>query len=118
MSDGPPGTLAGRGARGALAGLARAVTIRSMFPGRIARSVVTSVTTSFVVLTSWVLAGPAAAQKPVPATYKELGAPRPWTYLMAWALLGVTVVLIAVAALVYLLKGRDFRANQRRGGSK
>ncbi|MDQ1709709.1 MAG: hypothetical protein QOG49_1094 [Frankiaceae bacterium] len=71
-----------------------------------------------VVLTSWVAAGPAAAQKPLPPRYDELQASKPWTYLMAWALFGVVLLLIVLTVIGYLVKGREFRANQRRGGSK
>lgn len=101
-----------------LAGPARAITIPFMLPGRIARSLATLVATSFVVTTSWVIAGPASAQKPLPPTYNELQASKPWTYWMARALLAGAVLLIAAGALVYLVKGREFRANQRRGGAK
>lgn len=92
-----------------------------MLPGRIAHPLATLATTSFVVLTSWALAGPALAQKPLPPTYRqknELVASRPWTYWMATALLLGAVLLVAAAVVGYLVKGRSFRANQRRGGSK
>lgn len=89
-----------------------------MVPGRIARSLATLVTTSFVVLTSWAIAGPASAQKPLPPSYKELQASKPWTYWMARALLAGVVLLIAAVVVGYLVKGREFRANQRRGGTK
>jgi len=103
---------------GALAALAHAVTIACMLPGRLARTLSTLATTTLVVLTSWLLAGPASAQKPLPPTYDELTASRPWTYWMAWALFAGTVLLVVAVALGYLIKGREFRANQRRGGAK
>lgn len=58
------------------------------------------------------------AQKEVPPLYKELSAAKPWTYWMAWALFILGVVVVIATALGYLVKGREFRANQRRGGSK
>jgi H+/gluconate symporter-like permease len=102
----------------AFAALARATTIATMLPGRIARSLARLVTTSLVVLTSWAIAGPASAQKPLPPTYDELQASKPWTYWMARALLAGTALLIAAVVALYLVKGREFRANQRRGGAK
>jgi hypothetical protein len=104
--------------RAAFAALVRATSIPCMLPGRIARMLASLVTTSFVVITSWALAGPASAQKPLPPTYDELVAQKPWTYWMARALLGGAALLVAAVVLGYLVKGREFRANQRRGGSK
>lgn len=104
--------------RAAFAGLLRPASIPSMLPGRIARTLASLATTSFVVLTSWALAGPASAQKPLPPTYDELVAQKPWTYWLAKALLAGAVLLVVAIVLVYLIKGREFRANQRRGGSK
>jgi H+/gluconate symporter-like permease len=104
--------------RVAFAGIARRTTIATMLPGRIARSLAAIVTTSFVVVTSWAIAGPASAQKPLPPTYNELQAQKPWTYWMAKALLLGAVLLVAAVILGYLVKARQFRENQRRGGSK
>lgn len=89
-----------------------------MLAARITRSFALFVSTSVVLLTSWALAGPASAQKPLPPRVDELTASKPWTYLMAWALLAGVVLVIGLATLAYLIKGRGFRANQRRGGSK
>jgi H+/gluconate symporter-like permease len=82
------------------------------------RSIAAVATTTVVVLTTWLAAGPAAAQKPLPPRYDELQASKPWTYLMGWALFAGAMLLIGLAVLGYLIKGREFRANQRRGGSK
>lgn len=92
-----------------------------MLPHRSARRLATLVATVSAVLTTWVLAGAAAAQKPLPPAYRqknELTAARPWTYWMAVALLAGAVLLIAAIVLGYLVKGREFRANRRRGGTK
>jgi hypothetical protein len=89
-----------------------------MLPGRIARALASLMATSVLVVTSWALAGPASAQKPLPPTYDELTAQKPWTYWMARALLLGAALLVAAVILGYLVKGREFRANQRRGGSK
>lgn len=105
-------------ARHALAALASAATIASMPAARIRRSMAALATMVLAVVTTWVLAGPAAAQKPLPPRYDELEASKPWTYLMAWALFAGAVLLIGLVALGYLVKSREFRANQRRGGSK
>ena len=59
-----------------------------------------------------------AQPKDVPRPYTELGSSTPWTYLMAKALLAGAVLLVILIALGYAIKGREFRANQRRGGSK
>lgn len=63
-------------------------------------------------------AGHVVAQKEVPPLYDELSAAKPWTYWMAWALFIVGVMVVIATAVGYLVKGREFRANQRRGGSK
>lgn len=89
-----------------------------MLPVRLARSFATLVTTAFLLIASAAMAGPAAAQKPLPPKVDELTASKPWTYLMAWALLAGVVLIIALASVAYLIKGRGFRANQRRGGAK
>ncbi|MEO6713933.1 MAG: hypothetical protein ABIM89_10960 [Mycobacteriales bacterium] len=89
-----------------------------MLPVRIRRSLAALATTTFVVLTSWLAAGPAFAQKPLPPRYNELEASKPWTYWMAWALFAGVVALCGLVALGYLIKGREFRNNQRRGGAK
>jgi ABC-type Fe3+ transport system permease subunit len=58
------------------------------------------------------------AQKEVPPPYDELQAARPWTYLMGWAFVVLAVLVVIATALGYAVKGREFKANQRRGGSK
>ena len=70
-------------------------------------------------LTTFLLAAPASAQvvdPPPPAD--EVGYTDNWTYvvmpLLGWAALAFT----ALIAVGYVLKAREFKANQRRGGSK
>lgn len=58
------------------------------------------------------------AQKEVPPPYDELQAAKPWTYWMAWAVFWLGVLIVVATVLGYAVKGREFKANQRRGGSK
>lgn len=60
----------------------------------------------------------ANAQPLPPPTQKDLKPPHPWTYLVMESLALLAAVVLVAVALGYLVKARDFRANQRRGGAK
>jgi H+/gluconate symporter-like permease len=64
------------------------------------------------------LTGVASAQPDIPPSYKELENGRPWTYQFGKMILAGALLLLVAVVLGYLVKGREFRANQRRGGSK
>jgi hypothetical protein len=93
----------------------------AMVSRRVVRAVALSVVTALLVTLPQVAhaAGQVLAQpKEVPTKYEDLRASTPWTYLLAYALLAGAVLIVAATLLGYLVKGREFRANQRRGGSK
>lgn len=75
--------------------------------------------TALLVATLLLAGAPIAHAQPAPPPpVPELEPPHPWTYqvMEALALLaGITVLALAVG---YLVKAREFRMNQRRGGSK
>ncbi len=89
-----------------------------MLPRRLAQTATRLLVTALVLTGSTLAAAPAWAQKPLPPTEKELVAPHPWHYWVAWALFFGVVMAIAAFSGLYLLKSRGFRANQRRGGAK
>jgi H+/gluconate symporter-like permease len=64
------------------------------------------------------MAGVANAQAQLPPPISELENGRPWTYDFGWMILVAALALVAAVVLGYLVKSREFRANQRRGGSK
>jgi hypothetical protein len=76
------------------------------------------VVVAMVLTGSVAAAAPAWAQKPLPPTYKELVAQHPWHYWLAKALFAGVVLMVLAFVGLYLLKSREFRANQRRGGAK
>jgi hypothetical protein len=73
-----------------------------------------------VLVTTLLVLGPTAAwaQPEPPPPVNELKAAQPWTYWMARAGIALAVLSLAAFVIGYLVKGREFRANQRRGGSK
>ena len=58
------------------------------------------------------------AQKEAPPLNEDLRAASPWTYWMAWGVGILGLIVVIATALGYAVKGREFKANQRRGGSK
>lgn len=70
-------------------------------------------------LTTLVLAGPAAAQVvDNPPGREEIGEVDNWTFPAMKALFLVSLLVVAAVAVGYVVKSREFKANQRRGGSK
>ena len=64
------------------------------------------------------LSGAAFAQVDPPPPVDELKNGRPWTYVFGKMILAAALALVAAVVVGYLVKSREFRANQRRGGSK
>ncbi|HVF05630.1 MAG TPA: hypothetical protein VNA20_12385 [Frankiaceae bacterium] len=64
------------------------------------------------------LSGSAWGQADPPPTISELRNGRPWTYVFGKMILAGALALVAAVVIGYLVKSREFRANQRRGGSK
>lgn len=64
------------------------------------------------------MAGAAQAQPDIPPGHRELENGRPWTYQFGKMILAGALALLVAVVLGYLVKSREFRANQRRGGSK
>lgn len=64
------------------------------------------------------LSGAAWAQADAPPPISEIKNGRPWTYVFGKMILAAALALVAAVVLGYLVKSREFRANQRRGGSK
>jgi H+/gluconate symporter-like permease len=64
------------------------------------------------------LSGAAYAQPAIPPGHKDLENGRPWTYQFGKMILAGALLLLVAVVLGYLVKSREFRANQRRGGSK
>jgi len=87
---------------------------------RVLRALALTVTTGVLVILPQAAhaAGRVLAQQEVPPPYNELQAAKPWTYLMAWAFIVLGVLVVLATAVGYAVKGREFKANQRRGGSK
>ncbi|HEU0132513.1 MAG TPA: hypothetical protein VFQ85_16125 [Mycobacteriales bacterium] len=74
-----------------------------------------------VLATTLVLAlagAPAYAQPDLPPNIHDLHNGRPWTYQFGKMILAGALLLLVAVVLGYLVKSREFRANQRRGGSK
>lgn len=65
-----------------------------------------------------VLSGVATAQPDIPPSHKDLENGRPWTYQFGKMVLALALLMVVALVLGYLVKARDFRANQRRGGAK
>lgn len=63
-------------------------------------------------------AGVASAQPVPPPPLKDIKNGRPWTYVFANMILAGAFALLLAVVVGYLVKSRDFRANQKRGGSK
>ncbi|HEX8001875.1 MAG TPA: hypothetical protein VF519_04190 [Mycobacteriales bacterium] len=64
------------------------------------------------------LSGAAYAQPDIPPPHHDLENGRPWTYQFGKMILAAALALLLAVVLGYLVKSREFRANQRRGGSK
>lgn len=64
------------------------------------------------------LSGAAWGQVDAPPPINELKNGRPWTYVFGKMILAAALALVAAVVVGYLVKSREFRANQRRGGSK
>ena len=64
------------------------------------------------------MAGVANAQVDAPPPLNEIRNGRPWTYQFGKGILAGALLLVVAVVLGYLVKSRDFRANQKRGGSK
>lgn len=60
----------------------------------------------------------AYAQPEIPPGHRDLENGRPWTYQFGKMILAGALLLLVAVVLGYLVKSREFRANQRRGGSK
>jgi H+/gluconate symporter-like permease len=60
----------------------------------------------------------AFAQPDIPPGHRELENGRPWTYQFGKMILAGALLLLVAVVVGYLVKSREFRANQRRGGSK
>lgn len=70
-------------------------------------------------LTSFLLAAPAMAQVvELPPPADEVGYTDNWTYVVMPLLGFGGLVFVALLAVGYVVKSREFKANQRRGGSK
>ncbi len=79
------------------------------------RAVVVTTTTTLLLLA---LSGAAYAQPDIPPNHQDLLNGKPWTYVFAKMILAGALALGAAVTLGYLVKAREFRANQRRGGAK
>ena len=64
------------------------------------------------------LGGTAFAQPAPPPPLNDIENGRPWTYVFARMILAGALALFVAVVVGYLVKSREFRANQRRGGSK
>ena len=64
------------------------------------------------------LHGVATAQPVPPPPVKDIENGRPWTYVFAKMILAGALALVAAVVVGYLVKSREFRVNQRRGGAK
>ena len=64
------------------------------------------------------MSGAAYAQPDIPPPHADLENGRPWTYQFGKMILAGALLLLVAVVLGYLVKSREFRANQRRGGSK
>lgn len=60
----------------------------------------------------------AYAQPDIPPGFRDLENGRPWTYQFGKMILAGALLLLVAIVVGYLVKSREFRANQRRGGSK
>jgi H+/gluconate symporter-like permease len=64
------------------------------------------------------LPGVASAQAELPPPISDIKNGKPWTYQFGKMILAAALALLAAIVVGYLVKARDFRTNQRRGGSK
>ena len=64
------------------------------------------------------LPGVASAQAELPPPVSDLPNGRPWTYQFGKMILAGALALLLAVVVGYLVKSRDFRANQKRGGAK
>ena len=64
------------------------------------------------------LSGAAWAQPDIPPPHQELENGRPWTYQFGKMILAGALLMLVGLVVGYLVKSREFRANQRRGGAK
>ena len=76
------------------------------------------VTTVLVAADAWASGRALLAQPEPPPPVAELGAPKPWTYWMARALVLAAAAALVGTVVLYVVKSRSFRPNQRRGGAK
>ena len=65
-----------------------------------------------------VMTNVAYAQPSNPVPLKDIKNGRPWTYQFGKMILAPALLLVVAVVVGYLVKSRDFRANQKRGGSK
>lgn len=78
------------------------------------RRTVTLLTTALLLAMTTV----ATAQPTNPTPLKDIKNGRPWTYVFANMILAAAVALLLAVVVGYLVKSREFRANQKRGGAK
>ena len=94
-------------------------TIRAMSTRRVFAVTAAAVTAVLLSLAQWAVAAPRLLGQPeAPPPLNELGAPKPWTYWMARALLLAAAGALFGTVVLYVVKARSFRPNQRRGGAK
>lgn len=58
------------------------------------------------------------AQPDIPPNHHDVLNGKPWTYVFAKMVLAGALLLFVAVVLGYLVKAREFRANQKRGGAK
>jgi hypothetical protein len=54
----------------------------------------------------------------IPEPTSKIGEVDNWSFDVVPVLLGAAVLLVVATAVGYVVKAREFKANQRRGGSK
>jgi hypothetical protein len=86
-----------------------------MSPRHPVRALTLLATTTYVLLLT---SGTALAQPDIPPPINDIKNGRPWTYDFGWMITWGALAMLAAIVVGYLVKSRDFRANQRRGGSK
>jgi hypothetical protein len=64
------------------------------------------------------LPGTAWAQPDIPPNHHDILNGRPWTYVFAKMIMAAALALLVAIVVGYLVKSREFKANQKRGGSK
>ena len=78
------------------------------------RRTVTAITTTLLLM----LSGTSFAQADLPPPVSDIKNGKPWTYQFGKMVLAGALALLVAVVVGYLVKSRDFRANQKRGGSK